>query len=95
MCFSCVCLFILHAQISVLLLFLLVSGLAAACDCDTTWTFLLNVFRISVSDGTFSFKCSFEAFRIVFLQDIKFKLILIFILLDRTFISLRRKSAFA
>ena len=34
-------LFVLHALVFVLLLFL--SGLAAACDCDTLWTFLLTI----------------------------------------------------
>ena len=39
MCISCICLFIFHALISVLFLFLLVPG-AAVCDCDTPWIFL-------------------------------------------------------
>ena len=46
MCFSCFCLFILHTLIFVLILFLLMSGLAAAYDCDTLWTFLIVVFKL-------------------------------------------------
>ena len=38
MCFECICLFMLLLSISVLFLFLLVSGLTAACDCGTPWT---------------------------------------------------------
>ena len=43
MCFSCICLFILHALISgFIFLFLLVSGLAPACDCGAPFAFLLR-----------------------------------------------------
>ena len=44
MCFSCICLFVLYVLVFVMFLFLLVSGLAAICDCGTPWTFLLTVF---------------------------------------------------
>ena len=43
MCFSCMCLFILHALICVPFLLLLVSGLAVACDCGTPWTFPIPI----------------------------------------------------
>ena len=42
MCFLCICLFVLHSLVFVLLLFLLLSGLAAVSDCGTPWTFLLT-----------------------------------------------------
>ena len=41
MCFSCICLFIVQALIFVLLLFFVVSGVAAACYSGTPWIFLL------------------------------------------------------
>ena len=37
-----VCLFVLHVLLFVIFLFLLVSGLAAVCDCGTHWTFVLT-----------------------------------------------------
>ena len=46
MCFSCVCLFNLHALIFVIFLFLLVSGVAAASDCGTPWIFLLTFLQL-------------------------------------------------
>ena len=42
MCFSCICLSVLHVLVFVLFLFLLVSGFAAVCNCGTPWTFLLT-----------------------------------------------------
>ena len=47
--FSCICLFVLHVLVLVLLLFLLVSGLAAVCDYDTPLTFLLTFYPDSHS----------------------------------------------
>ena len=44
MCFSCVCLFILHKLISVRFPSSWCQGLAAVCDCDNPWTFLLAFF---------------------------------------------------
>ena len=41
MCFSCI-LVCFARDVFVLFLFLLVSGLAAVCDCSTPWTFLLT-----------------------------------------------------
>ena len=49
MCFSCSCLFVLYVLGFVLFLFLLVSGLAAVCDCGTPWTFLLTFFMLSLA----------------------------------------------
>ena len=43
MCFSCICLVVLHVLVFVLSLFLLVSGIVCS-DCGTTWTFLLFCF---------------------------------------------------
>ena len=46
--FSCICLFILHALISVRFLFLFVSGLDAAWYCGSLWTFILLTFLSAV-----------------------------------------------
>ena len=50
MCLSCICLFVLYVLVFVLFLFLLVSGLAAVCDCVTPWNFLLTFFIFLVRD---------------------------------------------
>ena len=42
MCVSCISLFVLYLLVFVIFLFLLVSGLAAVCDCDTP--FSVNLF---------------------------------------------------
>ena len=44
-CVLCICLFILLALICVPFLFLVMSGLAAACNCGTPWTYLWFVFK--------------------------------------------------
>ena len=49
MCFSCICLFVLHVLVLVLVLSFFSSswyrGLAAICDCATPWTFLLTFLK--------------------------------------------------
>ena len=40
MCFSCICLFILHALFYVFSSSSLYQGLAVACDCGTPWIFI-------------------------------------------------------
>ena len=47
MCFSCICLFILHALMVVLSTSSWCQGLAAASDCGTPWTFLLTFWMFS------------------------------------------------
>ena len=47
MCFWCICLFVLYVLVFVIFLFLLDRGLAAVCDCDTPWTFLLTFLKDS------------------------------------------------
>ena len=42
-CFSCICMFILHPLLFVFLSSSRCRGLAAACDCSTPWTFHLTV----------------------------------------------------
>ena len=51
MCFSCICLFILHDLISVHFLFLLVSGIG--CGCCTSCTFLLTVLSFARPGDSF------------------------------------------
>ena len=41
-CFSCICMFVLHALHCVFFSSTWCRGLAAACDCDTPWTFHLT-----------------------------------------------------
>ena len=53
MCFSCICLFVLHGLVFVLFLFLLVSGLTAVCDCDTPGTFVLIFLHKQVKQKKF------------------------------------------
>ena len=69
MCLSC-----MHHSL-VFFLFLLVSGLAAACDSDTPWTFhlsfLTNIERVSkysvnISDYTFGNVCNAVGLRYAF-----------------------------
>ena len=62
MCFSCICLifFVLHVLVFIPFLFLLVSGLAAACDCGTAWTFLLTFYYYSYARFPHTF---YEQFR--------------------------------
>ena len=45
MCFSCICLFVLYVLVFVNFFLLLVSRLAAVCDCGTSWTFLLTILQ--------------------------------------------------
>ena len=55
MCFSCICLFVLYVLVFVNFLFLLVSGLAAVCDCGAPTTFLLTILQyMSVEEKRFS-----------------------------------------
>ena len=42
MCFSCICLFVLHMLVFVPFLFLLVSGMVAVCDSGAPWAFMLS-----------------------------------------------------
>ena len=44
MCFPCICLFV-FSSVS-FCLFSLSRGLAAVCDCDTPWTFLVTFFLL-------------------------------------------------
>ena len=46
----CICLFILFALICVPFLFLVISGLAAVCNCGTPWTYLVWSFLKKYTD---------------------------------------------
>ena len=54
-CFSCICLFVLHVLVIVLC-----RGLAAVCDCGTPWTFLLTLLLRLVIWHSLNFSINFS-----------------------------------
>ena len=48
MCFSCICLFALYVLVFAIFSSSWCRGLAAVCDCDTPWTFLLTFLAVVV-----------------------------------------------